>query len=187
MPWIRPVPVKVSPRSVSSQEPPIAVKISRSASPGWVVRSGQSGMVTRPPVTRAAARNGWALERSGSIVRSRPSRAEGDTRQTFGSPPVSGSSTWAPTARSMSTVIRMCGIEGRVVPVCRTSTPWLKRGADSSSAETNCEEDDASIDTGPPTSAPPPCTVSGSAPRPSSSIRAPSARNPSITPVSGRS
>lgn len=187
MPWMRPEPVKVRPCGVSSHEPPIAVNSSRSASPGWVVRSGQSRTVTRPPVTRAAARKGWALERSGSTVRSRPSSADGATRQTSGSPPVSGSSTWAPTARSISTVIRMCGIDGRAEPTWRTSTPWLNRGAESSRAETNCEEAEASIRTGPPSSAPAPCTVSGRAPRPPSSIRAPSARSASMTPCSGRS
>lgn len=187
MPWIRPLPVKVSPRSVSSQEPPMVVKISRSASPGCVVCSGQSGMVTRPPVTSAAARNGWAFDRSGSTTRSRPSRAPGVTRQTLGSPPASGVSTCAPTLRSMSTVIRMCGMEGSAAPTCRTSTPWLKRGADSSRALTNWEEEDASISTRPPSRPPLPKTVMGSAPRLSSSIRAPRARSASITPPSGRS
>lgn len=109
------------------------------------------------------------------------------TRQTFGSPPDSGVSTWAPTVRSMSTVIRMCGIEGSGPPTWRTSTPWLKRGADSRRALTNCDEEDASISTRPPSRAPPPCTVIGSEPRLSSSIRAPSTRSASITPFSGRS
>lgn len=117
MPWIEPEPLNTRPYSVSSQVPPISVKISRSWSPGWVVRVGQSGMTTLPPVTRAAARNGWALDRSGSIVRSRPRSAPGVTRQTFGSPPDSGVSTCAPTERSMSTVIRMCGMEGSVEPM----------------------------------------------------------------------
>lgn len=187
MPCTAPEPVNSRPRSVSSQEPPISVKISRSRSPGWVVRSGQSGMTTVPAVTRAAARKGWAFDRSGSIVRSRPSSAPGVTRHTLGSPPDSGVSTCAPTARSMSTVIRMCGMEGSEEPVWRTSTPWLKRGAESSSAETNWDEEEASISTGPPSRPPPPCTVSGSAPRPSSSMRAPRARSASITPCRGRS
>ena len=47
----------------------------------------------------------------------------------------------------MSTVIRMCGMDGRAAPTCRTSTPWLKRGPDSSSALTNWEDDEASIST----------------------------------------
>ena len=37
--------------------------------PGWCAR-GQSGTVTRPPVTSAAARNGAALDRSGSTATS---------------------------------------------------------------------------------------------------------------------
>lgn len=69
----------------------------------------------------------------------------------------------------------------------RTSTPWLKRGADSRRALTNCEDEEASISTGPPSSAPLPNTVIGSEPRPSSSIRAPRTRSASITPFSGRS
>ncbi|CAM5541066.1 hypothetical protein SGRIM128S_05964 [Streptomyces griseomycini] len=87
----------------------------------------------------------------------------------------------------MSTVMRMCGREGSVEPVCRTSTPWLKRGADSSRALTNWEDEEASISTVPPSRAPPPCTVIGSAPRSSSSIRAPSRRSASMTPFRGRS
>ena len=43
----------------------------RSASPAWVVRSGQPGTVTLPPVTTAAARKAAALDRSGSTY-SRP-------------------------------------------------------------------------------------------------------------------
>ena len=43
MPWIAPEPVNSRPASVSSQEPPISVKISRSASPGWVVRARPVG------------------------------------------------------------------------------------------------------------------------------------------------
>ena len=35
---------------------------------GWVVRRGQPRMVTVPPVTRAAARNGVALTTSGSTA-----------------------------------------------------------------------------------------------------------------------
>ena len=35
---------------------------------GWVVCRGQPRTVTVPPVTRAAARNGVALTRSGSMV-----------------------------------------------------------------------------------------------------------------------
>ncbi len=87
----------------------------------------------------------------------------------------------------MSTVIRMCGMEGSRGPMCRTSTPWLKRGADSSRALTNWEDEEASISTVPPSSEPVPCTVIGRLPRSSSSIRAPSARSASITPCSGRS
>ena len=41
-------------------------------SPAWVVLIGHPGTVTDPPVSRAAARNGAAPERSGSISQARP-------------------------------------------------------------------------------------------------------------------
>src|SRR3712207_8308071 len=52
-----------------------------SCPPGWVVSAGQSRTVTRPPVTSAAARNGAALERSGSSTSSRAATGPGETRQ----------------------------------------------------------------------------------------------------------
>ena len=129
MPWMRPVPVKVRPRSRRARScRPSRVKISRSASPGWVVRAGQSGIVTRPPVTSAAARNGAALERSGSTVRSRPSSGPGRPA-TRGSPPVSGSSTWAPTVAQHGDGhpdVRHARAAG--APVWRTSTPLVEAG-----------------------------------------------------------
>ncbi len=148
---------------------------------------GQSRTTTRPPVARAAAKNGAALERSGSTTRSRPISAPGVTRQTSFSPPSSGASTWPPALRIMSTVIRMCGSEGTVAPTLRISTPLLKRAPESSSAEMNWEDEEASTSTWPPSSAPAPCTISGNPPRPPSSIRAPRVRSASITPCCGRS
>ena len=64
------VPRTVSPRSSKLASAPKAVRMSRIASPGWSVDPGQCGTVTAPPVTAAAARNGAALDRSGSIVSS---------------------------------------------------------------------------------------------------------------------
>ena len=64
--------------------------------------------------------------------------------------------------------------------------PLSKRGAASSSPETNCDEADASSVTEPPASAPVPCTVNGTAPRPSSSMTAPSSRRAARTGPTGR-
>src|SRR5206468_3167051 len=66
-PWMRPVPRTVSPAASRVHRPPIAWSSGRSWSPGWVVAAGQPGTVTAPPVTSAAARNGAAPDRSGSI------------------------------------------------------------------------------------------------------------------------
>ena len=56
MPVTSPVPDTVRPSRDSETSPPIASRMSRIASPAWVVCCGQPGTVTRPPVTRAAAR-----------------------------------------------------------------------------------------------------------------------------------
>ncbi len=64
---------------------PIRPKISRNASPGWEVSSGQPGTLTRPPATRAAARNGAAFDRSGSISTSIALIGPFATRQVAGS------------------------------------------------------------------------------------------------------
>ena len=70
-PWSWSVPRTVRPRSSKLASAPNAVRTSRIASPGWSVDPGQCGTVTAPPVMAAAARNGAALDRSGSIVTSR--------------------------------------------------------------------------------------------------------------------
>ena len=54
------------------------------ASPGWVVVTGQCGARTVPPVTAAAARNGVALDRSGSTTLSTAAIAPGATRHEDG-------------------------------------------------------------------------------------------------------
>ena len=77
MPWIRPVPEIVSPSGPTEHRAPIRPSTSRIAPAACRLSRGQSGMVTVPPVTSAAARNGPALDRSGSTVtepRSEPSR-----------------------------------------------------------------------------------------------------------------
>ena len=71
----------------------------------------------------------------------------------------------------------MCGAEGTGGPSCRISMPSSKRAAASSSPEISCEEPDASSVTAPPRTRPCPSTVNGAAPRPPSSMLAPSSRS----------
>ena len=68
------------PSSSSVTVQPIAWRISRSASPAWVVAAGQSRTTTRPPVTAASARNGAAFDRSGSMRWSTGGDGPGATR-----------------------------------------------------------------------------------------------------------
>ena len=154
-----------------------------SSAPGCVVVVGQPGTRTVPPATSADARNGAALDRSGSTRTSRPAMAPGATRQM----PGRESSTVTPAARSTATVISMCGSDGRVGPMWRTVRPCAYRAAASSRPETNWLEPDASTSTEPPVSPPRPCTVNGSRPAsPWSSTRTPRARNASSTGPIGR-
>ena len=96
-----------------------------------MVWPGQSLIVTVPPVTTAAARNGAALTTSGSTASVPGLIGPGWTRQvSAASPPLPGwsrpvlaVSTSAPAARSIWTVISMCGAEGTRGPRWRTSTP----------------------------------------------------------------
>ena len=64
----------------------------------------------------------------------------------------------------------MCGAEGIRGPAWRMSRPVSIRGAASKSAETNCEEPDASISTVPPATAPFPLTVIGRAAWPEADV-----------------
>ncbi len=80
----------------------------------------------------------------------------------------------------------MCGIDGTGLPSWRTSTPLSYVAPASSSAETNCEDADASITTCPPGTAPSPRTTNGSAPRPSSSTVTPRPRSAVSTSPTGR-
>ena len=176
----------VRPESPRETDPPIWVITSRIASAACSEAGGQSRIVTEPPVTSAAARNGPALDRSGSTVKSPRFSRPGSTTQWSGRAPAP-TSTDAPASRSIRTVISMCGSDGTGGPECRTSTPSVKRGAASSSPETSCEDPDASSVTGPPGTLPVPCTVKGSAPRPPSSIDTPSVRSADSSAPIGRS
>ncbi|GMA88541.1 hypothetical protein GCM10025868_37910 [Angustibacter aerolatus] len=97
----------------------MAVSTSRSTSPGWVVRRGQPGTRTVPPVTAAAARKGAAFDRSGSTSRSSGRTGPGSTRQVLAVP----SSTTTPTDRSSATVMSRCGWLGTGAPSWCTVTP----------------------------------------------------------------
>ena len=115
----RPWPVTVRTPSASSTCAPIKARIHRIASPGWVVR----GRPRRDP-DRAAGDDGGGQERRG-VGQIRLDRAvdgatgPGSTRQVLA--PLS--STTTPTARSISTVISMCGMDGTGLPVCTTVRP----------------------------------------------------------------
>ena len=132
----------------------------RSASPAWVVRSGQPGTVTRPPVTTAAARNGAALDRSGSIAQ--PPDVE---RPRLDPPGVRRrrARRCAPAARSIATVMSMCGA-GRQ-PRRRRAAPRrasAQRGAgEQQRADELRRHATRRGVTLPPSSQPRPCTVSG--------------------------
>ncbi len=80
----------------------------------------------------------------------------------------------------------MCGAEGARPPRCRTSSPLSYRGAARSSPDTSWEEADASTVTSPPASDPVPRTVNGMAPRPPSSMTAPSSRRALMIAPTGR-
>src|SRR5262249_54845681 len=137
---------------------PIDVRMPRMASPAWVVAAGQPGTVTEPPVAAAAARYTAALDRSGSISQSRAEIGPGSTCHG----PAPGPPTRTPCARSIRTVISMCGSDGTGLPPLCTVTPWVNRAADSSRPDTNWEDADASIVTSPPGNPPRPRTVNGS-------------------------
>ncbi len=108
MPRTVPVPRTVSPSGPSDTTAPSSVSSPRSPSPGWVLAAGQPGTVTVPPVSSAAARNGAALDRSGSITRSRARSTPGWTRHTS----APSSSTLPPDSRTIATDMAMCGSDG---------------------------------------------------------------------------
>jgi hypothetical protein len=182
-PWREPVPRTVRVPFSWRVAPPIRLSRSGRAMPGWVLPVGQCGIATDPPATRAAARNGAALDRSGSMSRSSRARGPGSTRHSAGA--VCAASTPAAVSRAID--MATWGSDGTGPPTCRTVRPVRKRGAASSRALRNCEEADASSVTEPPSTAPPPRTVKGSSPRPPSSMSTPSWRSASSTGRIGRS
>ena len=137
MPWMRPVPVIVIPPAPNSHRAPIRVSTSRIGPAACRLSAGQSGIVIVPAVTSAAARNGPALDRSGSTVTAPRSSRPGRTCHLSGRSACPSAVTSAPAARSMRTVMAMCGAEGTAGPSCRISAPASNRGAASSSPETS--------------------------------------------------
>ena len=100
-----------------------------------------------PPHSIAIERKGAAFERSGSIIKSRPCKAPGFTLQLLAS---LSTLTTPPKSRSISTLISICGIEGRAPPLCITVIPFLKLDPTNKSAERNWLDALASIVITPP-------------------------------------
>ena len=75
--------VRVNPSLLSEILAPISRSNVRNWSPGCVVFSGQSAIVIDPPQTIAIDKNGAALDKSGSIIKSFPCNAPGSTRHVF--------------------------------------------------------------------------------------------------------
>src|SRR3954469_16791610 len=120
---------------------------------------GQPVTRTIPPVATAAARNGTALDRSGSMVQCQAPIGPGATRQRL----AWVSSTSTPTSRSIDTVIATWGADGTDSPVCTIVNPSVNAAPDSRRPETNCDDADASISTVPPATDPAPRTENGRA------------------------
>ena len=150
---------------------PIASRISRSASPAWVVCCGQPGTCTRAAgdqrggeERRRVGQVGLDLHVEGVDRPARPARRSGSLSSTIG----------AGVAQHLDGHL---DVRLGWAPACRRGAPRRPRRSAapaSSSAETNCEDAEASSVTGAagqPSRVP--CTVNGSAPRPSSSTSAP--------------
>ena len=113
MPWMSPFPETLIPVPILETLPPIRVSNSIKSLPTWVVLSGQFSIVTVPPATSAAAINGPAFDKSGSISTVLPEISPGSICQE-----VSLSfDTFSPRLARVSIVMSMCGIEGRVFAV----------------------------------------------------------------------
>ena len=167
-----PVTVTLSP-SRSTVAPNSGSRSSRS-SPTCVVSAGQPGIVTLPPVTSAAARNGAALERSGSMATSAAAIVPGrdDPVPGLGLPHARrrAARAWRWSSRCAA---GSAGARRRGAGRGRRS----KRAAASSRPETNWLVRVASIVIAPPATRPVPCTVNGSAARASSLMSTPRSRS----------
>ena len=130
----------------------------------------------------AAARNGAALDRSGSIATSFARIGPAGTIHS----PTAGRSTCTPRWARASTVMSMWGTLGSRDPTWRRCSPTSKRGAARSSPETNWLDWLASISTSPPRTCPCPRTVKGSVQLPPSSMSTPTSRRAEIMAPMGR-
>ena len=120
----------------AGQLEPSFSRMARMASAGWVLTRGQPATRTLPPLTTAAARNGTALDRSGSMTQCRAEIGPGETRHRL----AWVSSTSTPASRSIATVIATWGADGTDSPVCTIVRPVANAAPDSSSPDTNCDE-----------------------------------------------
>ena len=121
---------------------------------------GQPGIVTSPPVTSAAARNGAALDRSGSMCQSRPGERAGLDRATrSASRRRPRRRPRAASARSSRGAARR---HRRAVVAHRHAARRTARPTAAARRRTG-DDADASIVTSPPGTPPVPCTVNGSA------------------------
>ena len=144
-----------------------------------MLAAGQPVMRTVPALTTAAAMNGTALDRSGSMCQCRAATGPGRTCQRFGV----ASSTSTPAWRSIATVMAMCGADGSAAPTCCTVRPSVNDAPASSRPETNCDDAEASISTAPPATDPAPRTRNG---RPSPSTSTPRPRSAFSSGAIGR-
>ena len=143
MPCTAPVPRTVSPSGAQADLAAHRGAAARAAGrPGWALLRGQPGRVTAPPVTSAAAKNGAAPERSGSMSQPRPASRPGSTAQTSGVAVVDRRRRpRAASARSSAGAAR----SAPAAPRGARTMPRSKSGAASSSPETSWLEADASM------------------------------------------
>ncbi len=136
---------------------------------GWWC-AGQSGTVTAPPVTSAAARNGAALDRSGSTSTSRPRTGPGATCQTSRD----GVSTSTPAAAQDvdgHLEVRQRGHRARPV-VHQLDALVEPRPRSAAARRRTATTPEASSRTLPPATAPLPRTENGSRPPGASTVDA---------------
>ena len=148
---------------------------------------GQSAITTSPPEIIAAAINGAAFDRSGSIIKSWPINSPGSTRHSLLPSLLILLSTRAPNFFSISIVISICGNDGSETPISFIVIPICVAGPIRSSAEINWLEAEASISKSPPFIWPLPLIVNGNEYLFPCSIVTPSSSSALITGPTGRS
>ena len=145
-----------------------------------MLAAGQPVMRTVPALTTAAAMNGTALDRSGSMCQCRAATTPGRTCQRL------GVVVRRPRRRLAGASPRSWRCAARTVvagPVCCTIRPSVNDAPDSSRPDTNCDDAEASMSTAPPATDPAPCTRNGN---PSPSMSTPRPRSASSNGAIGR-